>query len=103
MAKVKYNNIGELKTVRATRLNKYFVKPTSKTMTLKQTSLTTVVGEIYKVNTTQANKLIINGDVSVNGIIVTLLTYVLQVGDIVRIGEGHIVESTNFMAIIVAV
>ena len=84
------------------RNKKYFVGTDSKTKKVKIGTYSAVVAEITNVPLQAATNYITSADVTINGDVVDDITHVLQVGDVVRVAEGHMVKNVNFVAIMIA-
>lgn len=75
-----------------------YVVPNNKTNKMPVATLPLFVSKLIKVSVSEANVMIKNGEVSVNGDIVNDVNYVLVSGMIVRVGNGHILKNSGYMA-----
>jgi len=78
---------------------KLLVQPNEKTMKIAVADFITFVSKVYKSTSAQAMNAITNGDVSVNGEIVSVTTYIVKAGDVVRVDIGHYLRNSGYMAV----
>ena len=82
------------------RTKRFMSQPTSDTNTIDSKNLEDFVMKMMNVIKANANTLIINGKVSVNGNIVKDNNYVLKSGDVVRNNIGHFLNGHIGMAVV---
>jgi hypothetical protein len=81
--------------------NKFYTKITHGVVKLDNQPFVNIVSKINSVSLDEANKLITNKKVTVNGLLITDSKYQLKSFDIVRIGfEGHFLNNIKGIAII---
>jgi len=95
-------SVYELKGKHKAAIKKHFVDAAKIKREVKLGSYVSVVSEIYGVDVPSATTLIQQYEVTVNGDVQINPAFVLTVGDVVRVAEGHMVMNTGFAAKIIA-
>lgn len=82
------------------RLKKYYSPVTPATKRMDGKSLPEFISELVVVPINDAKSMIESYGVTVDGELVTDITYVLKSGDVVRADVGHFLNNSGFMAVI---
>ncbi len=88
------NTIGA--TVSSKKERKFYAKPNNSTQKLDNESFIQFVGKLSD----KAETMIKTKKVTVNGIVITDINYILKSDDIVRVGAGHYINNSKQMAIV---
>ncbi len=83
------------------KYKKYFPKITDKTRRLAIASFPDFVMELISIPLLDATSMIRNYEITVNGELVTDVSYQLKSGDVVRGDVGHRVNNSPFMAVVI--
>lgn len=82
-------------------LKKTFSIPTEKTKRIETKDFIIFVSEVIVVSNQEAQDMILNNEVTVNGNIINDIKYLLKSGDIIRVENGHFLNNSGYMAVVI--